>query len=176
MKKSLHQIFYSFFPRKWSLFSNTYFVETYWKVCLVVHGDRLNSPLRCWKRNKWLYLRKGIGGWDVHKEGLHSTEPRVFGQWWQPQELEFHPDAQSLVGSSCQWVWELRYWAENAEGMQVCGQVPQDSFYSLCVWLLVSRETFLAFVLLWREAYKWPLGSYCPISPTQTIIGEIKIM
>lgn len=58
-------------------------------------------------KEKLNIFKKRGGERDIQREGLLSTEPR--GYWVDdvcPQELEFHPNMQSLMGSSCRkWVW-----------------------------------------------------------------------
>lgn len=85
------------------------------------------------KENR-IYVEKGVGGWDVQREGLHSTEPR--GHWVDDGshlELKFHPYMQSLAGN---WL-SVGLGAELAglecDGMQVCSQVPSGQV-PFCGW------------------------------------------
>lgn len=54
----------------------------------------------------------------------------------------------------------------NMDGIQMCDQVCFKTIaIPYMIWLLVSSKFFLVFVLLWQEAYKWPLKIILPYSP-----------
>lgn len=127
-----------------------------WKESMVDGAcGQVKQPFQMVNKENGIYLRKGGGGWNSQKEGLHSTET---GRHWANDgsllELESRPSMQSLVCGP-------RDWAVGLECTWNAG-VWSGAFRTVPIPCMVWSWCPTRFVSCGRKPTDGCLGCYCP--------------